>query len=213
VIKLGMKGLAKYMIARDAQKRKILRDYKFPDPEGNVQAIYYREARDFIIAYHKNGHDPEWLDKMAMQLRTLASSATGQAKTRYRNNASALEQYRKYFSKKKYKVLPDFKAKLYIEGVFLTIIADLHVQEGKSEKIIKLEFTKKEPPRDVPKIICQLMYEAAIKAKLRFKSNQVLCFDVPRGTIYKDARAQARMMRNIEAACKNIGSIWNGIDK
>ena len=57
MIKITAKGLAKYMTSGEARKRKILRDYKFPDPEGAVQSKYYAEARRVIEDYHGGGND------------------------------------------------------------------------------------------------------------------------------------------------------------
>ena len=44
MIKISLKGFAKYMVANSAQQRKILTDYKYPQPEGQAMATYYREA-------------------------------------------------------------------------------------------------------------------------------------------------------------------------
>jgi hypothetical protein len=213
VIRISMKGLAKFMTASDANKRKIIKDYKFPDPEGSAQATYYREARDFIEAYHKSNHPREWLQEKADNLRDLSSGASGTSRTRFQNNARALGQYAMHFARKKFTVLAEFRAPIVIENVYVTVVPDLYVQEGKLKKLIKLEFGKDEPDRDIPKIVCHMMYEAACKANLGMSGSQILYFDVPRGIIYKDARVRARMKTNIEAACKNIEAIWDGIQQ
>lgn len=41
MIKITAKGLAKFMIANAAQQRKILKDFKNPDPDGFAQKLYY----------------------------------------------------------------------------------------------------------------------------------------------------------------------------
>jgi hypothetical protein len=41
LIKIGLKGLAKYMTSRPAAQRKVLWDYKNSDPEGQAQASKY----------------------------------------------------------------------------------------------------------------------------------------------------------------------------
>ena len=211
MIRITMKGLAKYITAGESNKRKILRDFKFPDPEGSAQAIYYREARDIIEAYHRNNNKQDWLVRMADQLKILSVSSIGTSKTRYSNNARAIIQYAQYFSNKKYIVLQDFKDKLIIDNIQISVTPDLRVQEGNVIKLIKLEFAKEQLNREIPKIICQLMFETACKANLQLKGSQILFIDVPRGIIYKDARTRARMKTNIDAACKNIDAIWDGI--
>jgi len=74
MIKIGVKGLAKFMTASAAGQRKVLRDYKFPNEEGTAQAAYYREARDFVAEYHRRGHPAEWIRDKATVLQTTAST-------------------------------------------------------------------------------------------------------------------------------------------
>jgi hypothetical protein len=45
MIKISLKGLAKFMTASPSAQRKVLRDYKYPKPEGEAQASFYRDAR------------------------------------------------------------------------------------------------------------------------------------------------------------------------
>jgi hypothetical protein len=76
---------------------------------------------------------------------------------------------------------------------------------------VKLEFAKNEPNPAVVKIVSQLMFEAAIQARLPVKSADVLYIDVARGTAHKGARVGARMGTEIEAACANIAAMWDSI--
>lgn len=211
MIKIGLKGLAKFMTSNSAQQRKILRDYKYPDPEGLAQATYYREARDFIVAYHRNGQDASWLIERAMILDSFALQSTGQTKTRYKNNARALREYARFFAKKKFEVLSDVNLKLTLSGVTISIVPDLHVKEGEIEKIVKLEFTKDKPDDKLVKIVSQAMYEAQSGARMGLGSSAVLYFDIPRGKVYKGARVGSRMQSELTAACENLSAIWQGI--
>lgn len=45
MIKIGLKGLAKFMTSALAAQRKVLRDYKYPRQEGQTHASYYRDGR------------------------------------------------------------------------------------------------------------------------------------------------------------------------
>jgi len=211
MIKISLKGLAKFMTSNSAQQRKILRDYKYPDPEGFAQATYYREARDAIVAYHRNNYEPVWLIERAMILDSFALQSMGQTKTRYKNNARALREYARYFSKKRFEVLKDIKLKLVLAGVTVSIVPDLHVKEKNVEKIIKLEFTKDKPDNKLVKIVSQAMYQAQSDAGLGLSSSSVLYFDIPRGKVHKGARAGSRMQTELEAACENVSAIWEGI--
>ncbi len=211
MIRISLKGLAKFMTGNSAKQRKVLRDYKYPDPEGHAQATYYREARDFIVSHHQSGHSPLWLPERAAILDTLASQSAGQTKVRLRNNARALREYANHFGKRTFKVLRDVNLGIEHAGVLVTFAPDLHIKEGEKEKIIRLDFTKEPPDDKTVKIITQAMFEAQATLGMGLPSAAVLYLDVPRGQTHKGARAGSRMRTEIEAACKNISALWDGI--
>ena len=211
MIKISLKGLAKFMTASPAGQRKVLRDFKYPDPEGNAQAIYYRESRDFITAYHANSHSEQWLVERANDLANLARLATGRTVTRLEHNARAIRQYAGFFGNKVFGVLDEIEMELRYESVRITVNPELHVCERGREKIIKLEFSAQEPEAKIVKIISQTMFEAASNKGLNLPSSGVLYFDTPRGQIYNGARAGSRMCREIQAACENIAALWDNI--
>jgi len=153
MIKISLKGLAKFMTASPAGQRKVLRDFKYPDPEGNAQAIYYRESRDFITAYHANSHSEQWLVERANDLANLARLATGRTVTRLEHNARAIRQYAGFFGNKVFGVLDEIEMELRYESVRITVNPELHVCERGREKIIKLEFSAQAPEAKIVKII------------------------------------------------------------
>ena len=211
MIKLSLKGFAKYMVANSAQQRKILRDYKYPDPEGKAQITYYREARDYIKAYHQNGHDKKWLIDRHSSLASNAAAASGGTKTRLQNNARAVRQYARHFAGRQFEILPDISLSLIFPEVQVTVFPDLHVIERKKEKIIKLEFAKNAPDPRLIKIMSQALFEAQSEAGMGLTSASVLVLDVSRGEEHRGARVGSRLGTEIEAACENIAAIWDGI--
>lgn len=208
---ISLKGLVKYMTSRSSGQRKTLRDYKYPNPEGKVQAVYYREARNAIADYHKHQHSPEWLRRQADIIDTNANAAAGQTQTRLHHNARVLRVYERYFSAKQFKVLKDLSLDLSFAGVRVSVYPDLHVREGNKEKIIKLDFNVDKPDEETIKIVTQAMFEAADRAGLGLSSSCVLYYDLSTGQIYKGARMGSRTRSDIEAACKNIAAIWGTI--
>ncbi len=211
MIKIGLKGLAKFMTAGASRQRKILKDYKYPDPEGMVQAFYYHDARHLITSYHRRHRDPQWLLDRAAYLESFAVQAGGKVGVKYRNNARALRQYAKYFGKRKFSILPARKLRWVCEGVQINATPDLHVEEKGKEKIIKLEFSKTEPEAEAIKIITQGLHQAQMLAKMGLSSSSVLFCDIPRGEVHKGARVGSRRLQNIQAACQNIMAIYDGI--
>lgn len=211
MIALTLKGLAKFMTASPARQRKILRDFKCPEEEGYAQALYYREARDLIYARCEHDHPTSWLLQQAGQLRNLAAATGGQSGIRLTHNARGVEQYAQHFAGRRLEVLEDIDVSMMVAGVRVKINPDLHVREGDKEKIVKLEFSVREPEGQVVRIICQTMFEGAWKNGYRLPASSVLYLDVPRGRSHKGARAGGRMKAEIEAACQNIVSMWERI--
>jgi hypothetical protein len=92
VIKMSVKGLAKFMTASPSGQRRILREFKFPDEdEPRAMRLYYGEATDAIKAYHSNGHARQWLHDQADALSQLAMSLGGQSAIRLRNTRGDLD--------------------------------------------------------------------------------------------------------------------------
>ena len=54
-MRMSARGLVRFMTSSPAAQRKVLRDYKYPEPEGVAQASYYRDVMDVIERYHGNG--------------------------------------------------------------------------------------------------------------------------------------------------------------
>ena len=211
MIKISLKGLAKFMTGGAAAQRKILWDFKHPDPEGSAQARYYKEARDRIAAFHGHQHADGWLSQQAGTIASHALTSAPAAKVRLQNNARALRAYERHFGDRQFEILPDLSLELTYSGVRVSVQPDLHVRELGREKIIKLEFSKKEPNAKAVKIMAQGLFEAATKAALGLSSTDVLYLDCVRGTAHKGARVGARMGKEIEAACQNIAALWPGI--
>jgi hypothetical protein len=211
MIQITLKGLAKFMTATPANQRKILHDYKYPKEEGQAMAQYYKEARDIIYSFHKNKHPKQWLGGKAEELRKLAAGISGGSSRRLSNNARAIEQYGANFPDRNAEVLQNFDVSMTNQNLRIKITPDLHICEGGKEKIVKLEFSKIEPTSELTKIICQAMYEAAARSGRSFAPACVLYLDVPRGLEHRGARQGSRMKGEIEAACKNIVSMWPSI--
>jgi len=210
--RLTLTGFVDYMTSEASKQRSILKQYKYPEEdESRAKILYYRDARDRIAAYHRGNENPDWLTQNANQLQLLAKICTGSRKTRLSHNARVLSAYRKYYSKNNYQLLPDIHFALQFEDVLIGVRPDLHVMEGRREKIIKFEFGVKRPSQREINIVSQLLLEAANKFQLRYTGANVLYIDVARGHEHRGARLGSRMSRDIEATCQNISAIWDSI--
>lgn len=211
MIKIGVKGLAKFMTASSAGQRKVLRDYKFPDEEGTAQAAYYREARDLVAEFHRHAHPAQWLREKAAVLHSTAAALGGRVATRLRHNSRGLNDYATNFPVKAYEILPERKFYVTFGEIRVSILPELHVREKDRERFLKLEFAKDAPGESTIKIVSQIMFEAALAARIPVTSSDVLYVDVARGKAHKGARVGSRMKTEIEAACANISAMWDSI--
>ena len=208
MIKISVKGLAKFITATEQGKRKVLRDFKFPDPEGAAQAMYYREARDLIEAHHRHGYASPWLQERAGALTQLAQTMSGPSVVRLRNNARALREYAAFWGDKPFEVLEGVRLGLRYGDVRISVVPDLHVRDKGDERLIKLDFAAQEPDDRVPRIVGQAMFEAVSQSGLRTPASSILYAHVARGRIIRGARLGSRMAGEIQAACGNIEAIW-----
>jgi len=209
--RVTVKGFANFVVARPAKQRKIVHDFKFPDPEGRAQAAYYREARKGISTYHTKNYEVDWLITTAEKLDDLADSAPQIAGTRLRHNSRAIRQYAEAFASKRYEVFTSGTFELVHNDVNIAVHPDLFVREGSQLKLIKFDFGVEPPDEMVAKVVGQVMYEAANQSGLTLFPSQVLFVDVARHQVHKGTRVGSRMAIEIRAACENISAIWETI--
>ena len=91
MIKLTLKGLAKYVASSPAAQRKILQDFKYPSSdEPFAMRVYYREALDCLKGYIRERRSPEWLRERARQLTVTQDVQSAKSIGRLRQNARAV---------------------------------------------------------------------------------------------------------------------------
>jgi len=173
--------------------------------------LYYKGATDRIRAYHRSGHDRDWLQARVKDLSERAHLTPGRAGTRLRHNARALSLYEKHFAHRTLEPQGQFHLRLDVGNVTITVCPDLCVIEKGKLKLIKLEFSEDEPSDETVKVISQGMFEATTARVPDLRSSSVVLLDVPRGAEHRGTRAGARRLCEIHAACKSIESLWPGI--
>jgi hypothetical protein len=212
VIRLGIKSLAKYMTASPASQRKILLDAKYPnEDEPYAMRLYYREATERIVAYHRNDHEENWLLAKADDLAQLATFTGGNSATRLRHNSRALRQYKQVFASRRFVPQSQLRLSWDVDQVRISVVPELYVLEGAKAKVIKLDFSSNQPDEELIRIISQATYEAGRGRIPNLTNSSILYFDVPRGREHRGARAGSRMIKEIEAACTTISTVWDSI--
>lgn len=209
MIRLTLSGLAKYMTSAPARQRTILRDFKYPnEDEALAKRLYYREAQEHIVAFHRNARDREWLLERAQQLAFLAEMNGGRSGIRLRHNVRALRQYARNFCDRDFEVLDPLRLSLEYGQVRISVVPDLHVREKGKEKIIKLDFAVDVPSADAIRIASQCLFESSRGVVEDLTSSSALYLDIARGVEHRGARAGARTLADITAACETIAAIW-----
>lgn len=210
-IPITAKGLAKFMTASHAAQRKILRDFKFPKPEGSAQAMYYSEALHCIRRYHQSGNDEDVIIRTADRLRAEAQSAGSATATRLRHNLAVLLKYWKHFGTRNFTLLDVPTLALTYGEVRVKASPDLCVRE-EERRLLKFDFGTKPPADQLIKAMLQIIYEAASAAGNAVTAKNVRYLDVRRGKEYPGAKTRSRLAREIEAACANIEALWPSIN-
>lgn len=211
MIRITSKGLAKFMFGGPATQRKTLRDFKFPDPEGSVQATYYTPARNAIKRYHGEGNDPSILVHEVDRLRITAAGQTDSQRVRIENNIRALKSYLKNFGHERFRVLSTPKLNFFSGAVTVSATPDLHVEHRSTKKLVKLDLSKRAPDPKMVRAILQVTFQAALASGLEVEPGNVVYLDVHRASQYKGAKVRTRLKAEIEAACRNIEALWPGI--
>jgi hypothetical protein len=204
MIKLSAKQLAEYMTATPASQRRLLREWKYPDPNAFPRWMYYKEARGCIARYHRDCRDANWLTEQAARFEIAADE-------RLDHNARSLRRYAEHFGNRKFVVLEKPNLRVSFGDVIVSARPDLHVTERGKEKLVKLDFVVRRVEDEVPKIITQLMLEAAQSFEMPITASGVEYLHVSSGTLVKGRTARIRVMENIEASCENISAIWDSL--
>lgn len=213
-IQISMKGLAECATANPLQLRQLLRTFKYPtSDEGRARIVYYAEARDSVVAYHRGGLDREWLLAQAERLDAQAALVSGRPRARLEHNARALRKYHDRFGDRRFdEVLPVPKMALAHAGVRVSVVPDLRVRERGREKLVKVEFGLDPVGETEAKIMSEAMLQAAQAGGMSVAASGTLVFDVGRGRELRGARAGVRIRRLIQATCRNVALIWDSIE-
>ena len=125
-IKITIKGLLKVLEALPAEQRKAIQDFKYPDPEGQAQGKYYRDALRAIRAHHA-APDAGHLSRAAAALRADLPHAKASVRPRLKHNIRAIEAYETLFAPRRFLVQPEQRLALRHGEVDVRVTPDLRV--------------------------------------------------------------------------------------
>jgi hypothetical protein len=212
MIKLSLKGLAKYVASSPAAQRKILQDFKYPaGDEPFAMRVYYREAMDCLKHYIREQHSPDWLQEQARQLTSKVDGAAAKSIGRLRQNARAVLLFERLFRKTGIEVLETPRFRLTYHGVTISVVPDLCLLDGTRKKLVKIQFGGKKLADQSVNVITQCMLEAANAGGYDLSASSCVYVDLPRESVRAAPRAGKRTLQDVKAACETITQIWESI--
>ena len=204
MIRLSAKQLAEYMTATPTNQRKLLRKWKYPDPNAFPRWMYYKEARGCIVRFHRDCRDASWLTEQAARFEIAGDQ-------RLDHNARSLRKYAEHFGTRKLVYLGAPPLRYSHGNVVISARPDLYVTERGKEKLLKLDFVVARVDEEIPKIVTRLMLEAAQIQEFSISPSRVEYIHISSGISVKGKAAGTRALGNIDASCENITAIWDSL--
>jgi hypothetical protein len=208
MIEISAKGLAMFMTVGDSQKRRILRNYKYPKPAGIAMAGFYRDAREAVYRYLAQGRDLDRLVRRGQDLLAKAGLCSGIERTRCRSNGRAIIAFVKNLSGLPFAATGRVRLSVSSGSVRVSASPDVQAQLKGRDVLLRFEFSNQHHDKKVPSIMCQLMADACAVQGLAVAPKDCLYIDVHGGVTYRKARAHARISGDISAAMANLAAIW-----
>jgi hypothetical protein len=204
---LSARGLVRYLTAGPAMQRKILYDFKHPEPEGTAQAGYYREFRATLARFHKDRLPVEWMLLRAGELELRASRSLSKRRTRLAANARAIRNYCESFPESHFTLLPIPKLRIVDGDVAVRVRVDFRILENGAERLVIL-LPSQNVTDDEARLHCNLVAEAAARAGLAISPRSVRAFVLHRGRVVNASASRTKFRMDLDAALKNIAGIW-----
>lgn len=207
MIDLSVKGLVQFMTGDDAQRRRVLAAFKFPDI-GKPLRTYYREAIPTIRSCVAGEITRVQLLNRADAITKEAARATGGRRTRLNHNARAIVEYDEKFGDRGFRGVSSRRLSYVQGGVKVAIQPELWVHERNELHIFKLELGTEPLSPDALSIMAQIICHAARQRGIDVSGRQVAVLELASGMIHIGKRIGVRLERRIAAALENIEALW-----
>lgn len=212
VIKLTLKGLAKYIASSPAAQRKLLQDFKYPAAdEPFAMRLYYREAKDCLKQYIRDQRSPEWLREQAHQLTGTLNGQSPKSVERLRQNARAVIAFERFFSATGVELLDTPRFRFTHHGVTISVVPDLSLLDGTRKRLIKIQYGGKRLADPSIRVMTQCMLDAANASSYGLSASSCVYLDLPREAVHTAPRAGKRTLQDVKAACETISQVWESI--
>ncbi|MBU1936160.1 hypothetical protein KKG05_02075 [bacterium] len=210
--------LAKYVTtAPPSGRRTILEHCKYPrEPEPRAKQWFYHTARQRIRQFFWDAKDINWLVKQAEGLEQEALIETNRRiKVIKRNNARVLHDFTANWKEIEYReYIAPSRIKIDLEGTMVSIFPDFQLAAAGRpirDRFYFLNYHNEKPDEKLAKSVTTIGYIGLKKVFSNIHYSSVLMFDTSTGEIVPVPRTHKKIIREIEAACKEIANIWDSI--
>lgn len=204
---LTVSGLAAFITGDPLKQRSTLRDFKYPEPEGEGRAMYYSKSNNLIrSALHSSS--PE------LRLRTNAIELEQELSTldkipgRSEHNLRVIKQFADIVATRNFTPAPRRHIAFVHAGVTIRATPELYVMEGGVLKLVKLHHKETPAGVNAANIIRRAIWLAATRSGLDIQPNQVVLLHTATGKELGTKARNQRLTELIQAACENIAMIW-----
>lgn len=211
MIKISVKGLIKFMEGDDAQRRRDLAAFKYPEV-GKAPASYYREAIPAIRQCLAGTITRAQMLESAEALVKAAATAASRRRTRLMHNARGIIiSFDEKFGDRGFRTVTSHRLSYTQRGVRVAVHPELWIFERNQQQILKLELAAEPMNKRALEILAQLIYQAAVQNAVDVTPKQIGIMEVATGEIHRGRRIGPRLESRIAAAIDNIEALWPSI--
>jgi hypothetical protein len=200
-------GLASFITADPLAQRRTLQEFKYPEPEGDGRAMYYREATAGIRSALQSRSPEVMLRTRALDLERSVGPGE-QISGRIANNVRALRSFADIVSSRTFVLQAGRHLAHVHSGVTIRATPELFVVENGTLKLIKLLFREQVPTVLAANAVRKTIWMAGRDAGLSLAPSQVLYLHVQTGRALGTNAPHRRLEQVIDAACDSVAAIW-----
>jgi hypothetical protein len=189
---------------------RVLGSYKYPEI-GLPRARYYRDARDTIRNFHRQGGDGSTLREAVADLQLEQAHASEYETIRLRHNARVLRAYLRHRADRDYELRQVAYSSLSVSGVTVNTNPDLYVTEAGRPRLVKFDFATACPEDEFARIIVECLARGAQAARVEVTPKDVVLYSIEHDREWKATRPGVRRWNNIKAACRQIATLWPSV--
>jgi hypothetical protein len=206
---LTLNGVIKIMAAKSAADReKIIRDYKFPEPEGKAQGTYYQPARDLIRRYHDAANDPGVVQSGLRSLEAARDGASTAKLAKLDHNIRAIRAYNGQFSNRRFEPLIHRPVTVVVEGVSLSLRPDMLAKEKRSIRALRYAFGKDGADVAEVRVSLNLLHFYARAAGIPVSNPDCQLLIVADGTCKQCTGMMSAFEARLRAAMREVNALW-----